>query len=263
MLRREVFPVLSGGLLFSSLTGLTGCSFSVASETPQPQWTQTEVLVDHSDSVRDQQRLQLENLAKTLRSINGAGETEVLFINENPLAYPPVASIRVEPNDPARVNDEFYLMAVKKDLERSVPDALKKVESALRQTAPARATAIIDSLEAAARSFRAIPKLPARKSLVILSDMIEDSAGIHLLREDLTPKGRQQIIERIKREGRMPDLRDVSVIVAGARSDPKISRRVNDGIERWWQEFFAAAGARLNRNSFTPVLRESLLTIPQ
>lgn len=260
MLRRTVLPILSVVLL---LSGLTGCAVVEATRSPESQWTQTEVLFDVSVSMRDRRAAQLADFERTLRSMNGAGETEVLFINENPLAYPPVASVKVRPYDSAKENEDFYQMAVKRDLQRSVPEALQKVASALKQTSPAKATALIDGLEAAAKSFRAVPYRPSRKRLVILSDVIEDADGVNLLREDLTQKGRQQLIERIRREGRLPDLKDVSVIVAGPRSDPRIPRRVYDRVERWWQEFFAATGAHLNRDGFTPLLRESLLTQPQ
>ena len=254
---RNVTVVALMGLLLGSLTG---CSFSGATETPQPKWTQTEILFDHTISMRPYQREELADVATAFRAMAGAGETEVCIINANPLAFSPVASVRVRPFDPAKETEDFYRVDTQDVLKREVPKVLNELETTLKETPFANATAIIDSLALAQRRLRAVPVTPARKRIAVISDLVEDSGGIRLERERLTPQRRQELVARIKAEGRLPDLRDVEVFVSGARIHPEMPRIQADAIENFWIELLDATGANVHRETFMPTLRESLLS---
>lgn len=101
-------------------------------------------------------------------------------------------------------------------------------------------TDILSSLDIANRVFRNFAQ--ARKILVIMSDMIEDSPSYNFERENLTPERINRIIDTAKSEDRIPNLQAVRVYVAGASAAD--IRRLNQ-IRDFWSTFFQKTGAVL------------------
>lgn len=101
-------------------------------------------------------------------------------------------------------------------------------------------TDIMTSLDLASRIFKR--EGSATDLVVIMSDMIEDSDRYNFDRLALGPKEVASIIEGERKAGRIPDLSGAYVCVVGAATS---DRRTYYPVRRFWEAYFASAGAKL------------------
>ena len=123
--------------------------------------------------------------------------------------------------------------------------------AALFEVGDAPCTDIIGGIEGAGRVLAGYPE--AERRLLLTSDMVS-TCPLDLLSADLSDEAIADYIETEREAGRLPDLGGVEVWVAGAGSDERLSRDRRLEIERFWQAYFAAAGARLAPEHYGPTL---------
>lgn len=105
-----------------------------------------------------------------------------------------------------------------------------------------RHTDIFGTLVRAADYSRPAPN--TRRTLLLLSDMINET-------HDVTMTSRSEIpsdawIKHLASQQRIPQLRDVCVVVAGA----DVSSARGAAIRDFWEKYFAAAGAHLDPDNY-------------
>jgi hypothetical protein len=88
------------------------------------------------------------------------------------------------------------------------------------------------------------PSANTRRTLLLLSDMINETP-------DVTMTARSEIptdawIKHLSAQRRIPELRDVCVVVSGA----DVSSARGAAIRDFWEKYFAAAGARLEPDNY-------------
>jgi hypothetical protein len=115
-------------------------------------------------------------------------------------------------------------------------------------------TALMASLEVAAKILNGGQlKTAKRKYLVIFSDMVEESPRYNFQRELLKDSRAKAIIDAERAEGRLPDLRGVKVWKSGA-SAIGLSDDRSRALQRFWVEYFKAAGADLSPDRYGSTL---------
>lgn len=111
----------------------------------------------------------------------------------------------------------------------------------------ARGSDVIGALSRATIEFEEAPG--AKRRLLILSDMRQVGLGLNFEKPIGDPK---QILERLKREGMLPELRGVEVSALGVDT-----RGIEEShwrrVRTFWTEFFKAAGADLK--AYNPTRR--------
>lgn len=127
------------------------------------------------------------------------------------------------------------LMAEKK---KGIRDRL---DNLLKQPA-SPATEIMSALVPAQQVFSSFPNFP-RKILVIMSDMVEESAQYNFQKRPPDKKDVDRIIAAERKQNRLPDLKGVKVYVVGAggKSSEDLLK-----IRDFWLTYFQACGADLN-----------------
>jgi hypothetical protein len=129
-----------------------------------------------------------------------------------------------------------------------------QVKSALDVQRPSTQSAIMASLEVAAKVLNGDQMSTARrKVLVVFSDMVEESPRYKFPHDTLTGSRIQAIVENERSGGRLPDLRGVSVWKAGASSEDLNDDR-SRALQSFWVQYFKAAGADLERDHYGPAL---------
>jgi hypothetical protein len=100
-----------------------------------------------------------------------------------------------------------------------------------------KGTDILSTLHDVAAEARAYPD--HKTTVVIFSDMRQATDEINM--EGVLRMPPDGWIETRKSEGRLPDLSNVCVVVAGARTD------TSDGqtVKSFWSQYFSATGAKL------------------
>lgn len=123
-------------------------------------------------------------------------------------------------------------------------EASAEARAILARTAGESGTDIHDALALAERAFDAYPESGVC-SLVLLSDMVERSASLNVVRVSAQePPG--SAIDALAADGSIPDLNGVSVYVVGAgvQSGTELSAEQILAIQGFWQAFFERGGAR-------------------
>jgi hypothetical protein len=105
-----------------------------------------------------------------------------------------------------------------------------------------RNTDILGTLVRAADYSR--PASNTRRTLLLLSDMINDTPDVTMTTRDAIPT--DAWIKHLSEEGRIPQLRDVCVLVSGA----DVSSARGAAIRSFWEKYFAAAGAHLDPENY-------------
>ena len=95
-----------------------------------------------------------------------------------------------------------------------------------------------------------------RKILILMSDMIEDSAAFNFEKIAFDSEQIEKIIELQRSKNLLPDLADVTVFVTGASAAS--AEKAHD-IESFWRAYFRETGAYLPDNQYSP----TLLVIPE
>jgi hypothetical protein len=141
-----------------------------------------------------------------------------------------------------RAQWERHTLARRQDVQRKLMGLLSRESTAAR-------TNIFESLRVAGQILASERR--RRKLLVLLSDMIEDSEVVNFQRVTLNDAFIQKEIQRQKAKGILPDLQGVTVFVAGAEAEP-LERAA--AIEKFWREYFAAAGAVIEPGGYSRTL---------
>ena len=138
---------------------------------------------------------------------------------------------------------------------RDVTEALQKqVKSTLDDAAPSSATAIMASLDFAAKILNGDQLRNAkRKALIVFSDMIEESPQYNFTRENLTDSRIRAIVSAERAAGRLPDLHGVEVWKAGASAEHLSDERSRQ-LQEFWIEYFKASGAELKADHYGSTL---------
>ncbi len=107
-------------------------------------------------------------------------------------------------------------------------------------------TELLRSIRDAARYFAAEKK--RRKILVILSDMLEDSAEYRFEKIALSETFTNTAIANAKKQMRLPDLHQVDVYtqVPGVAPPEKAEQ-----VEQFWIRYFAACGANISQQTYS------------
>jgi hypothetical protein len=94
--------------------------------------------------------------------------------------------------------------------------------------------------------------------LVLCSDGVQDSAELSFYKTHITPEFIGSFIGRLKRAGRLPDLRSVQVFVVGASGAVWRGRRVNAEyeMETFWRSLVQASGGDLLSEHYGPALMD-------
>jgi hypothetical protein len=105
-----------------------------------------------------------------------------------------------------------------------------------------RNTDIFGTLVRAADYAR--PASNTHRTLLLLSDMINETPDVTMTSEDRIPT--DAWIKHLSSEGRIPQLRGVCVVVAGA----DVSSARGAAIRNFWEKYFQAAGAELDPDNY-------------
>lgn len=149
--------------------------------------------------------------------------------------------IDVEFPAPSLFESKLKLEKKAKDARRETLESFKQ----LLQSEKAEQTDILSSLDIAKRVFDSYQK--ERKILVIMSDMIEETSRLNLLKTPPDKKMTDAFISRQKGEKRLPDLTGVTVYVAGATAK---NQELYYKIQSFWMKYFKACGASLKEKNY-------------
>jgi cobalamin biosynthesis Co2+ chelatase CbiK len=113
---------------------------------------------------------------------------------------------------------------------------------------PVKHTCIIDSLDVAEKVFKQYKG--TKRTIIIFSDMMEDSSyadfDFPALQIPQIPTAKV-VIERIRNERELPDIKGAEVIIIGARATTSDLHRK---IEKFWREFFRELGAKITAYNY-------------
>jgi hypothetical protein len=117
-------------------------------------------------------------------------------------------------------------------------------EAALAKPRPDR-TELMRSIRDAGRYFGGEKK--RRKLLVILSDMLQDSAEYQFTRISVSETFTKNVIAKAQKDQLLPDLHGVTVYtqVPGVAAPAKA-----DEVQRFWIAYLSAAGARIDQQTY-------------
>jgi hypothetical protein len=208
------------------------------------------VLVDvssttDSDRIRRQMRTDFETVVAGWSDVGGTLRGDTIGSDAlNQSTVPMRASI---PALNLITSDEEYH---KKKVVAPATADLKRQFDAVMAARPESATEILSALTVAAKTFNGEDFRESKhKALVLLSDMIEESRLYNFRRDALTDKRIDEIISTERAAGRLPSLKGVRVWKAGSTTqviDDVKSRQV----ERFWEQYFSAAGAELKTERY-------------
>jgi hypothetical protein len=203
------------------------------------------VLFDVSKStvapeVRDRYAEAFDRVLAYAADIDGRVIADV--IDENPLAHSSYPIDVAFTSCDAFTENPLVCTAETDELRE---EASAEARAILARTAEEAGTDIHDALALAERAFDAYPESGAR-SLVLLSDMVERSARLNVVRV-AAQRSPDAAIEELAADGSIPDLNSVSVYVVGAgvQSGTELSPEQIVAIQGFWQTFFDRAGAEL------------------
>ncbi len=135
--------------------------------------------------------------------------------------------------------------------ERSLKEAKRRAAAGARQLLGAEdrrsaGTCIVDASRLAERVFATYSR--RRPILVLFSDMVEECQGLDFRRRPLSARAAEQVLAGLEKAGRIPNLRGARVYVVGAARDTGggLPPGRQQEIQRFWERFFASAGAELD-----------------
>jgi hypothetical protein len=210
------------------------------------------VLFDDSQSTRSPrtQNEYLSGFQKVLEYVSKGGRLGGDAIDADSLgdSFFPINQ-RFPKYNPATENPLLHKAKIKQQLAEVNAEARRLVS----QRPTVQGTEILDGLTAAQRYFDTY-SADKKRYLVIFSDMVEESARLHLTKSVLSNP--QRVIQSDVRSHRLPDLHDVDVYIAGA--DASSSERFRD-IQSFWLKYLPATGANVDGSRYGP----SLIEFPQ
>lgn len=118
-----------------------------------------------------------------------------------------------------------------------------KIKQAFDKPILARKSEIIAGVRAAADYFKDVNA--SQRTLVVLSDMLEDSEYYNFESKKVNP---EEYVKREIGERRMPDLKSVRVYVSGASA---ATGSKLDEVKAFWMLYFKTAGAEVKDSGYT------------
>lgn len=225
-MRRRDF-IISAGLLAPGAL-LAGCDALGLGTEPQT----TVVLIDRSGSVAPADReIYVTSLNALASQLDGGDRLLVAEVGDaGRSGFRALLDITVEQSN-VRLDREDAIRNIRRRIVRAIPELLP--EDAAGQ---ARETRIVETIAAAAQAFGLPPRAGSR--LVLLSDAVEESL-IAQLDRDADADARAAAIDRARRAGMLPDLREVQLIMVGAGGAHYAD------VEAFWRAYAVATGARI------------------
>ena len=242
MLRR----VFLGALAASAVRGAhAGLSDLVARVTGgEAAGRLSVVLIDVTASVSGPDWTLYERAFEALLKTNVVGDHVVLAsIGDRPVSKFIAQADRTITVKHKRLEDETSLKRVNAQL---VDDFLQIKAAA---TKPAKATYILDAISATDQLFEQARARRQALTLVVLSDMIEESPVANFARGTPDTVYTTKLIEKRRNQGLLPDLHGVRVHVAGAggKNGEQMAR-----VQAFWSTFFSATRAELKEYGRNP-----------
>jgi len=204
------------------------------------------VAVDLSQSTIGYRGDYLQYFRVILDTMGEGDQLLVVRIGERPSASSSTAMDAVIYNTSSITDNPKKIAA--KNLNASLL-AIRNFEAML--TSEIQETPILDTVAGSPRLFN-LHKSP-RQIIVLMSDMMESTKTTANFESKTPPFGQKQaedFLRRLKKDGRITDLRGISVYVAGARelkedknSAIAVARR--NAVKWFWTGYFSEAGASL------------------
>ena len=215
------------------------------------------VLVDvssttDSDRIRRQMQSDFETVLGGWSSVGGVLRGDTIGADAlNRSTVPMRASIPAFTTLDNITSDEDYY---KKKVVAPAVATVRQQFSQMMASKPETSTEILSALTVAAKTFSEEEYRDTNhKALVIFSDMVEESKSYNFRRDSISDKRIEEIIAAERAAGRLPSLKGVRVWKAGSTT-----AAINDSktrqIEKFWQQYFAAAGAELKTERYGAAL---------
>jgi hypothetical protein len=218
-------PALAGGLLMLSLTG---CA--------QQLKTPCAVVVDGSGSgARFDAKTRLDSRLPRFLSDKKCGTLTYVPITTDSAADTCTAEdLELDPD--LQGNRESVRAG---RLEKAKKDAAWVLACAQKKDP------LSDVLGALSRAVTQRPDGSGAYQVLVVSDMLENDASVHLERDDLsTPQQRRAVIDRLVHDERIPNMRDMSLEVTDRARGIQARDPVKYGqIAAFWRELFASKAA--------------------
>lgn len=180
----------------------------------------------------------------------GPGDALVLTrVTETSLSEPDLPRLELTAFDPRRSNE----MVARARAAKELAGAEVMIDDFLGEDRWARESHILGALDLVARVFKSLRR--ERNTLVVFSDMIEESDRGDFFRQPLDQASIERIIEQEGVRGRLPELNGVQVYVAGAGVGSyaqSLSGEQQMAIRSFWLRFFETAGAVLPPERYLP-----------
>lgn len=145
----------------------------------------------------------------------------------------------------------------KRKMRQAIERAKEKAKQLILQSPPAPKTDLLNAFQAADKVFngercKGVP----HKVLIVFSDMIEQSGRYDFTGEEMTKNRIQEILETLRRQEQLPNLKGVKVWVAGATASVKggLNPQKIYQIQDFWLAYFRACGADLTKERYAATL---------
>lgn len=232
---------------------MTGCSAPRGGKAPS---CAIFVLFDISGSTADPKIRQryFDDFQKILAEVRGDELLMGDVITENTLA---TLSYPINESFPAYDRFVDNPLTHKRKMQKAIEIAKEKAKKLILGHPPAPRTDLLNAFQAADKVFNGERcKASPHKILVVFSDMIEQSRHYDFTREKLTQNRIQEIINTLKKDNQLPNLKGVKVWVAGATAAVKggLSPQKIYEIENFWLRYFEACGADLTKDRYSTTL---------
>jgi len=243
------------GLKIIIATLFSLCLFSMCQKSVSPTTEKSRavfILVDLSESTNKPEirKRYIDTVNEIVQKLDFGDSIGIAAITEHSIYEPSTIAIHdFELPKITSDNDLIVMQQKKKSMEE-----FKNKKEEIIQTVKARLaddsrkilkTDVMSSLQIAEKYFDG--KSGAKKYLLILSDMIEDSDRYNFEKENLTDNRIKAIIEKEKKENRIPSLKDVDVWIIGPEA--KDLKRYY-AIQDFWLAYFKEAGIDLPKSHY-------------
>jgi hypothetical protein len=133
----------------------------------------------------------------------------------------------------------------KKLVDKITAQLYASIDSVLQSRGKIEKTEIINSFLICEQFMR---NKTGKKSMVVLSDMMECSSELNFAKDDLTAEYVDQAIASLRAKGRIPNLRNVDIWVAGAYAN---STEKYFAVQGFWNRYLNETGANCRSYSHT------------
>lgn len=193
------------------------------------------VLVDTTGSIANADWTLYDRSFQELLKSNLAGDRVVLAtISDQPVTKFIAASDHTIERKDIHLIDEAVLTRTNKALSQDFQQTRSQTSK------PAKATFILDTITAVDQIFAQARAKNLQMTLLILSDMIEESPSANFARKTPNEITIKKVIDGRHSQSLLPDLTNVQVYIVGAggKSGEQMAH-----IHKFWDAYFSAAGA--------------------